>query len=312
MRNIIALILCTFTFPLFAASPELDTAITKVRTACNGISDAMADMKKMAGINTAVTGVGTAAGVGATAVGIVKASKDKEAEETKQVITELEDAGYKRIETEDELLDVLAQFFDSSDNTQLKEMADALRTQRDRLDSQSKKLGNIRTGLMATNTATNIAGAVIAAGNRIDIDLTDKIAGCIESVDELSRVRMSARVDGTASEAQLSHSQEIIANCGEWYTANFSAIDKRATGAAASSGVGAGVGLIGTIISAQANSEKVRSGDYDKEKRLNNAANIMAGTTTVASGVATVFNATQIGAIRRAAEIADKCEGVLE
>ena len=39
---------------------------------------------------------------------------------------------------------------------------------------------------------------------------------------------------------------------------------------------------------------------------------IWAGTTTVASAAATVFNATQISAIKRAAAVADECEGALK
>jgi hypothetical protein len=55
----------------------------------------------------------------------------------------------------------------------------------------------------------------------------------------------------------------------------------------------------------------VREGDANKEKNLNTAANVLAGGTTVASGVATVFNATQISAIKRAAAVADGCERAL-
>ena len=44
---------------------------------------------------------------------------------------------------------------------------------------------------------------------------------------------------------------------------------------------------------------------------LNTTANILAGTTTAASTTATVFNATQIKAIKKVAEIAEKCTGAL-
>ena len=64
-----------------------------------------------------------------------------------------------------------------------------------------------------------------------------------------------------------------------------------------------------------ANSDSVREDNSEsgkkKEKNLNTASNILAGGTTVASGVATVFNATQIKAIKRAASVADECEGAL-
>ena len=95
-----------------------------------------------------------------------------------------------------------------------------------------------------------------------------------------------------------------------------SSVDNRARGATISSGVGAGVGFVGTIVSAVSNTDKTRNDNTaagkKKEKNLNTAANVMAGGATVASGVATVFNATQISAIKKAAEVADNCERVLE
>ena len=50
----------------------------------------------------------------------------------------------------------------------------------------------------------------------------------------------------------------------------------------------------------------------NKEKNLNTAANVLAGGTTAASLSATIFNATQISAIKRAATVADECEGGAE
>ena len=49
-----------------------------------------------------------------------------------------------------------------------------------------------------------------------------------------------------------------------------------------------------------------------KEKNLNTTANILAGASTVASATATVFNATQISAIKKVAEVAQQCTEVLK
>lgn len=57
---------------------DLNTALQNTYIACVGIDDNLADLKKMAGINTAVTAVGTATGGAATVIGLVKASKDKQ------------------------------------------------------------------------------------------------------------------------------------------------------------------------------------------------------------------------------------------
>ena len=83
-----------------------------------------------------------------------------------------------------------------------------------------------------------------------------------------------------------------------------------------SSTVGAATGLAGTVTSAMANTDKTRKDNTEsgkqKEKNLNTAANVLAGATTAASATATVFNATQISAIKKVAAVAEKCTGVLK
>ena len=165
---------------------------------------------------------------------------------------------------------------------------------------------------MATAAATNIAGTVIAGTNKVKGDLQSQINNCIAATKVLANVRMQARIDGSASDTELDKTQDIISKCSAWETVDLSKIDNRATGAMVSSAIGATTGIAGTITSASANSQSVRDGDEQKEKNLNTASNILAGTTTAASGVATVFNATQISAIKRAATVADECEGALK
>ncbi len=309
---------------------ELSDAIIRARTMCIGISDELGDLKTMAGINTAVTGVGTAVGVGATAVGIAKASKDKEAEELEQLLQDLQrvqdeiGGGTDIVNVPDsviiEMVSELRAQYGAQDTAaaqrKVQAAQDAARSELDRVTAQSKNLGNWRTGLLATNTATNVAGTIIAAGNQVDGDLRAKIDACIESVTALRYAWNAARVDGTVDPEPIAYAENVIRECGEWEYADLSAINKRARGAAISSGVGAGVGLAGTITSAMANTDKTRNDNTDsgksKEKSLNTASNILAGGATIASGVATVFNATQIGAIKRAVEIADKCQGALQ
>ena len=186
----------------------------------------------------------------------------------------------------------------------------------DELNEKSKTLGNIRTGTMATAAATNIAGTVIAGTNKVKGDLQSQINNCIASTKVLANVRMQARIDGSATDEELDKTQDIITKCSAWETVDMSKIDNRATGAMVSSAIGATTGIAGTITSASANSNAVRDDNSDagkkKEKNLNTASNILAGTTTAASGVATIFNATQISAIKRASDVADECEGALK
>lgn len=296
------------------ANTDLTAAIENVRTTCGNISAELSDMKKMAGITTAVTGVGTVAGGVALGTGIAKANVDKEIEELEAQIAELKKS---RSGVPVEKLEIANQnaFKQSLDDfvhtysAELQQKAAELSA----AEKKSKTLGNVRTGTMATATATNIAGVVISGTNKIKGDLKQQIDECLASVKTLSNIRMQARIDGSTTDADLARAENIIRACDAWTTVDISSINKRSTGATVSSGIGAGLGLTGTITSASANSDGVRNGDdTQREKKLNTAANVLAGGTTVASATATIFNATQISAIKRAATVADECEGALK
>lgn len=304
VSGILLLVSC---MPAFAVSP-LDIAIANVRSSCGAISVELADMKMRAGIGTAVSAVGTVTGGVAVGAGMAKADVDSQIAHWRSVLNAMsaQDKASGVVYEEINMADLNGL---SADDVVLAELEN-LNEKLSALEQKSKKLGNVRTGTLATSTAANIAGAVVAGTNRIKGDLQQKIDSCIASVTELSRVRMQARLDGSADDAQLANAEKIIAECGAWETVNVSSIDKRAQGATISSGVGAGLGLVGTITSATANSDNLK--DDKKEQNLNKASNILAGGTTLASGAATVFNATQISAIKRAAEVADLCEGALK
>lgn len=186
--------------------------------------------------------------------------------------------------------------------------------QYDEKTKQSKRLGNWRTGLVAGNTATNIAGATISSTNKVSDDFSTLIGACRAAVNELRNEWMTARLNG-ADTKQLDLARHIIDSCGDYDILDVSKINNRADGAMWSSIVGAATGAGGIITSAIANSDKTRNDNSDhgrtSEKNLNTASNVLAVGATVASGTATVFNATQISAIKRAFEIAEKCSGAL-
>ena len=77
----LGIFLLTIIAPVFSradeASLNLVATLQNTYSACVGIDESLADLKKMAGINTAITGVGTGLGAGATIVGIVKNKKDE-------------------------------------------------------------------------------------------------------------------------------------------------------------------------------------------------------------------------------------------
>ena len=293
--------------PIFAHADEADlvAALQNTYSACIGIDEALADLKKMAGINTAITGVGTGLGAGATIVGIVKNKKDELRKDLNRKLLDLKNMSDK------EFLKFLG------DISLYKEYTETLE-KLEQANKQSKNLGNWRTGLLAGNTATNIAGAIIAGRNTTDGDLQNQIENCKAAISELRRARGRARIDGI----DVGEANAIISACEGFETVDVSKINTRAKGAMVSSIVGATTGLSGTITSAVANSESVRKdnvepenktdADWNREKSMNNVANVLAGASTVASGVATVFNATQISAIKKVAEVATKCTEVLK
>ena len=303
---LVALSVCA---PCVLHADSLDDALRATYVSCVGIDNELADLKKMAGINTAVTGVGTGLGAGATIVGIVKANKDKQIAKLEEELAKLREIqerhSFKAPNRAELLAAVDAYYQDTKDES--KELEGEI----EKLTGQSKKLGNWRTGLMAGNTATNIAGAIIAGNNKIDGDLESQIKNCSESVKNLRNAMMQARVAGV----DITEASSIADACSGYDYVDISKVNNKAKGAFVSSIIGATTGVAGTVTSAMANTDKVRDDNTDagkqKEKNLNTAANILAGTSTVASGVATVFNATEISAIKKVAEVAQKCEGVL-
>ena len=288
----------------------LDDALRATYVACVGIDDELSDLKKMAGINTAVTGVGTGLGAGATVVGIIKANKDKQIANLEEKLARLKQITENKSITAPNRAELLSEtdryFQDNKDET--KTIEDDITV----LTKQSKKLGNWRTGLMAGNTATNVAGAIIAGNNKVDDALQTQIDNCKAAVKDLQNSTMQARSNGE----DITEANTIINACKEYDYVDISPINKRAKGAMVSSIVGATTGMAGTVTSAVANTDKTRNDNTDagkqKEKNLNTASNVLAGASTVASGVATVFNATQISAIKKVAAVAEKCTGVLK
>ena len=307
---ILAVVAC---FSANAQDVELDNALRETYMNCVGIDDALHDMKVKAGINTAVTGVGTGLGIGAVATGIAKAKTDSILQ---QKFAELKDLAYsahgeyEEADKEKFKEHARQRLFSSKDG--VNSISEAQDKEIKELDKKSKKLGNWRTGLLAGNTATNIAGAAISGTNKVNKTLEEQIDNCKSSVKNLKKEITRAKFDGV----DVSEAKEIADVCGEFEYVDSSKINTRATGGMTSSIVGASTGVVGTITSALANSNRIRNDDSEsgqkKEKTLNTSANVLAAGATVASATATVFNAAQIKAIKDVAEIASKCTGVLK
>jgi hypothetical protein len=329
MRYLLSALGILAVLPAFAEDMSLSSAIADARANCGGISDELNHMKTMAGISTAVTGVGTAVGAGALATGIVKVKRDMEVESYDAAIAALE--AMKNGDAEVDFVDVGDRAVFEREIRKFMEMEASILAQpdvtidgrmrmleqkRSETEQKSKNLGNARTGLMAGSAATNIAGAAIAGGNKVRGDLKNQIDKCRQSVKDLSRAKQQARIDGSADKMENSIADKIISQCGKWDSVDAGKINSKASGAMVSGIIGAGTGVAGIITSASANSGGVRNDDAEsgkkKENNLNNASNILAGASTGASLVAAIFNAAQISAIKKASEVADGCEEVLK
>ena len=288
IRKVFFSLICTVVLNAYGAEVlDLNTALQNTYHACVGIDDSLADLKKMAGINTAVTAVGTATGGAATVVGLVKVSKDKEAEELERLIKELSEMEDDKDEPTEEEKSAFLTEFNISYNEAINDLETAQEKLKD-LNKQSKSLGNWRTGLIAGSTATNVASAIIANKNKVDEDLQTQIDNCKSSIKDLNSAIVQAHFNGE----DVSEAQSIYA------------------------AIGATTGIAGTVTSAMANTDTTRNDNTDngkqKEKNLNTAANVLSGATTIASGAATVFNATQISAIKKVVTVASKCTEVLK
>jgi len=254
----------------------LDDALRATYASCVGIDEALHDMKVRAGINTAVTGVGTVAGGAALVVGIKKKN-------LMNTLRDIEDNGQELQSSYNNL--TIEQNVNFKPNL------------------KSKKLGNWRTGLLAANTATNVAGAVIAAKNAHNDDLESQIAECSAAVDDLKNALVRANFDNI----DTTEASAIYDACSGYKYIDYSVLKKRAKGAEISSIVGGSTSAVGIITSAVANKS-----DGEKEKKLDTASNVLAGGATVFTGTATVFNAMQISAIKKIADTAQLCESLLK
>lgn len=291
---------------------SLDDALRATYTACIGINDELTDLKKMAGINTAITSIGTVAGGVALGTGIAKAKIDAVADkveaELQAEINKLYELGSMQPHA-----DIVPNFTANSNSSKSNPAtpttaSNTKEAELEKLTAQSKKLGNIRTGTLAGATVADTAGAIIAAKNKVDKDLQTRIDECKLAVKDLQSSVTQARLNGQ----DITKAQQIINACIEYDYIDVSTINNRAKGAMASSIIGATTGLAGTITSAAANRDNDTDSNKQKEKNLNSASNVFAGATTVASGVATVFNATQISTIKKVANVAQNCEKALK
>ena len=293
--------------PSYATVYDLDVAINNVRTACSGINSKMDHLKLMAGINTGIGAVGTVTGAVALGTGIAKAQTDNAIDEIQEMLSKLKPTDPEKVLSPEEI-DKIAANLEKEYAKYVSNIKDAGDVAIKKAEQESKTLGNVRTGMLAANTATSVAGAVISSQNKTTGSIKEAIDKCVSATDDLRESMMQARIDGQDTTA----AKRIVDACSEYKSADLSKIDKLATGSTVTSSIGAVAGGVGMITSIAANTDSTRKDDSKdgqaKEKNLNTASNVLSGVTTATSAVSTVLNGVQIATIKKVVSISEKCE----
>lgn len=298
MKRICLLFYGLFVLPAFAGDGcEYEYLANVLREDCSGINAELQEIKKYETANTVVTGVGTVAAGGALYAGIKKKDFDRKAEELAKQMENIANMSDKEFVT---FLKQMAQY------QELKEQYDSMCKMKHDYEARAKKLGNVRTGLMVGNTATAIAGTVISVKNTKDaMSIKDMIQQCLDTIKNNEQKIGQARFDCGADEFE--NINNVITSCRELSVENMDKVHKQSKVSGIVSGVNIGTGAAGTITSAMANKNQYD----DKTKKLNKAANVLAGTSMVASGVSTVFNAVTLKSINYNLKVSAACEEAL-
>ena len=298
MKKLLLFILCVVPGIAFCnENCEYLRIADELKRGCMGINTELQDIKKLSTVNVVVTGAGTVAAGGALFAGMKKKDFDKKAEELAKKMENIKNMSNQEFV---KFLKEMARY------QELKEQYNSMCQLKHDYQAQAKKLGNIRTGLMAGNTVTAVAGTVISNKNRKDSDsIKDMIQECLDTIKAQEQSIGQTMMD--CERDNYEKLKNVVAKCRDLSTENMEKVYKQNKISTISSGINIGTGTAGTITSALANKNT-----YDqKTKNLNTAANVLAGTSMVASGVSTVFNAATLKSINNNLQISALCEEAL-
>lgn len=336
------------------AEMNLLSALYNTRAKCGDISQDLTDLKKMAGISTAVNAAGTAVGIGGVVAGAAKWKADKAVAEnmgkkmTHEMIKEKITQQYLSAENQA----VLEKFRETSQDIDWDDVeqkfekyardyaamnagekksvltgidADIARDQAaiDAAQKKSDTLGNVRTGLFATNTATSVAGAVLSSKTGLNQTLQEKIKTCLDSLNNLQEAQSRVRFeDGENANVELvQKSQNVMDKCGAYSKVDADKLNKMAKGGVITGSVGAATGLAATITSIAGTKNKLSNVDLRSEDAMsdvnkigatNIASNTLGGVTAATSAAGTVLNAIQIKKVQEVVTISQECEEALQ
>ncbi|MBO4672615.1 MAG: hypothetical protein J5608_03120 [Alphaproteobacteria bacterium] len=333
------------------AGLELMSAISNSREKCSNISADLDSIRKLVGAETAVNAVGTVAGVGGVVSGVAKQQADikiakamgekskiesirgrlQEQElsaENQDALQKFADIDFNLSKIESDLNKVFVHV-DMGKYRQQNTMADKLDKQESTADKRiaenqhkSDVLGGVRTGMFATNTATNVAGAVMSSKATVDATLDEKVRACLGSMQALETAHNRMRFeDGENADTDLLNiAENALEKCGQYKNINMTSINKLSKGSMITGSVGAVTGAAATIASIVGTSKKVSNIDFMTEEgqkdakkfdNANMASNALGGVTAATSLVSTALNAKQVKDVKQIITVAEECEGAL-
>ena len=314
---------------------ELKNKMDIVKESCSGIKQ---EYDTIFGLNVAssvLSAVGTAASGAALATGIMKSNKDKEIEKKEEIFDllkskteglsqeEIRNKAAELVEILDtERRDIIEGFKKEFTENDI----DSLKQELDKDIKKSKQLGNARTGLMMGATATSAISMGTSIGSVVGLKkLTEKMGSCNSALKDLKIVKGKVQAEineiddseekNKIEKEKLNTAKNVLENCKEFDSKVLTAMSNKSIASAFLSGIGTATGLVGTITSAIANTDKTRNDNSvsgkKKEKALNLTANITAGIVAGTSATSTILSGITAAQVKKESEKAGKCEEIL-
>lgn len=297
MKRIIFLLLIILPKISLCDTIDMNVILESARNNCIGIADEITNIKNKNIGNITVSSIGAVAAGGALYAGITKEQIDKKLAEIEKSIQNAENL------SDEEFFKFLITW--SETENALEEMQEY-----QELTDDSKQHGNIRTGLMAGNTATAITNAALSGNIKNQSEeVSDKIKLCLQSISELTPIMGQMHISGNKSDRE--YLQNIINTCEEFHLYDIDKVTNANIASLATSSANIATATTATITSALANSKDIRNGDPTKEKRLNKTANAFSGISAGISATSSILNATTIKTIKNVQSVAQRCEGAL-
>ena len=300
--------------PFAAWGDIVSDAMQQVESAsvlCSGIAEQISSVSGVATADTVVTAVGAVAGTGSLIAGLQKAFQDNMLD---QMMQRMCDAGGCTPEglwvmSKETFADTVLRTF-----AEMKTVADEVK----KAQQRSVSLGNWRTGLLATNTATNVVSSIVSGLNKDQSDLIQHVSACNMAIKNLQNVRQDLQRAGISpmENPVVRKVDDMIDWCGNINLSDVNNVEKQMTAVMGIGIGGAVVGAVGTGVSGAANSKKVRNDNtvsgQKKERDLNTAANVLAGVGTASSIAGMGVNISVLSLAKRLINQAERCEEVLQ